>query len=29
MIREYYKAREWDENGFLPEHKLKELGISS
>ena len=28
MIREYYKAREWDENGFLPEHKLKELGIS-
>jgi aldehyde:ferredoxin oxidoreductase len=29
MIRGYYKAREWDENGFVPEHKLKDLGISS
>lgn len=28
MIRGYYKAREWDENGLVPEHKLRELGIS-
>ncbi len=29
MIRGYYKARQWDENGFVPVHKLKDLGISS
>ncbi len=27
MIQGYYKAREWDENGFIPEEKLHELGI--
>jgi aldehyde:ferredoxin oxidoreductase len=29
MIQGYYKAREWDENGFVPEKKLRELGIQS
>lgn len=29
MIQAYYQAREWDENGFIPEKKLKELGIST
>ncbi len=29
MIQGYYKAREWDENGFVPEKKLKELGIDT
>lgn len=29
MIRSYYEARGWDENGFIPEEKLKELGIPS
>jgi aldehyde:ferredoxin oxidoreductase len=28
MIQGYYKAREWDESGFVPEQKLQELGIS-
>ncbi|HEV3059131.1 MAG TPA: aldehyde ferredoxin oxidoreductase family protein [Vicinamibacterales bacterium] len=27
MVRGYYRAREWDENGFVPEWKLDELGI--
>jgi aldehyde:ferredoxin oxidoreductase len=27
MIRSYYRAREWDEDGFIPEKKLTELGI--
>ena len=27
MVRGYYQARQWDENGFVPEPKLKELGI--
>jgi aldehyde:ferredoxin oxidoreductase len=27
MVRGYYQARQWDENGFVPEWKLKELGI--
>ena len=27
MIHGYYQAREWDENGFIPEKKLRELGI--
>lgn len=27
MIQGYYRAREWDENGFIPEKKLRELGI--
>lgn len=27
MIQGYYHAREWDENGFIPENKLKELGL--
>ncbi|MFQ5859283.1 MAG: aldehyde ferredoxin oxidoreductase family protein [Anaerolineae bacterium] len=27
MIQGYYKAREWDKNGFIPEKKLKELGM--
>ena len=27
MIHGYYQAREWDENGFIPENKLKELGL--
>ena len=29
MIRSYYHARGWDENGFIPERKLRELGIGS
>jgi aldehyde:ferredoxin oxidoreductase len=29
MIRGYYQARGWDERGFVPEKKLKELGIES
>lgn len=28
MIRAYYRARGWDENGFVPETKLSELGIA-
>jgi len=27
MIRGYYQAREWDENGFVPERKLEQLEI--
>jgi aldehyde:ferredoxin oxidoreductase len=27
MVRGYYQARQWDENGFVPERKLHELGI--
>jgi aldehyde:ferredoxin oxidoreductase len=27
MIQSYYRAREWDDNGFVPERKLRELGI--
>ncbi|MBI4488533.1 MAG: aldehyde ferredoxin oxidoreductase family protein [Deltaproteobacteria bacterium] len=29
MIQGYYQARGWDERGFVPEKKLKELGIQS
>ncbi len=29
MIQGYYKARKWDENGFVPEKKLRELGIEN
>jgi aldehyde:ferredoxin oxidoreductase len=28
MIRGYYQAREWDEDGFVPERKLEQLGIA-
>jgi aldehyde:ferredoxin oxidoreductase len=27
MVRGYYQARQWDENGFVPEWKAAELGI--
>jgi len=27
MVRGYYQARQWDENGFVPQWKLQELGI--
>jgi aldehyde:ferredoxin oxidoreductase len=27
MIQGYYRAREWDEDGFIPEKKINELGI--
>ena len=27
MVRGYYRARAWDDNGFVPEWKLDELGI--
>jgi aldehyde:ferredoxin oxidoreductase len=27
MIQEYYRAREWDENGFIPEKKRRALGL--
>jgi aldehyde:ferredoxin oxidoreductase len=29
MVRGYYQARNWDENGFIPASKLEELGIST
>ena len=29
MIRGYYQAREWDENGFVPERKLEQLEIAT
>jgi len=29
MIQSYYRAREWDENGFVPEKKLKDLGLQT
>ena len=28
MIRGYYRAREWDEDGYVPESKLRALGIT-
>jgi aldehyde:ferredoxin oxidoreductase len=28
MIQSYYRARGWDESGLIPDHKLKELGLS-
>ena len=28
MIGGYYQARGWDDNGFIPDEKLNELGIS-
>ena len=28
MIRDYYGARRWDENGRVPEARLRELGLS-
>ncbi len=28
MIRDYYGARRWDENGRIPEARLKELGLN-
>ena len=27
MIESYYRARDWNENGFIPESKLRELGL--
>jgi aldehyde:ferredoxin oxidoreductase len=27
MIQSYYQARGWDENGYIPERKLRELGL--
>ena len=27
MIQSYYRARDWDETGFIPQQKLAELGI--
>jgi aldehyde:ferredoxin oxidoreductase len=27
MIRGYYEARGWDQRGFVPEHKLAQLGL--
>jgi len=27
MVRGYYQARQWDENGFVPARKLEELGL--
>jgi aldehyde:ferredoxin oxidoreductase len=27
MIQGYYQAREWDENGSIPQKKLSELGL--
>jgi len=29
MIQSYYRARGWDERGFISEEKLRELGLSS
>jgi aldehyde:ferredoxin oxidoreductase len=29
MVRGYYEARQWDENGFVPERKLDQLGIKT
>ena len=28
MIRGYYRARQWDEAGYVPDRKLRELGIT-
>src|SRR5262245_18579330 len=27
MIQSYYRARKWDDSGFVPESKLRELGL--
>ena len=27
MIRSYYQARGWDERGFVPKHRIEELGL--
>jgi aldehyde:ferredoxin oxidoreductase len=27
MVQGYYRARGWDENGFIPQQKLVELGL--
>ena len=27
MIQGYYRARQWDNNGYIPEEKLRELGL--
>jgi len=27
MLKEYYRARSWDENGVPTPHKLAELGL--
>jgi aldehyde:ferredoxin oxidoreductase len=27
MIESYYRARDWNENGFIPESKLRQLGL--
>jgi aldehyde:ferredoxin oxidoreductase len=27
MIQSYYRARVWDESGFIPEDKLRQLGV--
>jgi aldehyde:ferredoxin oxidoreductase len=29
MIEAYYRARQWDKRGFIPEEKLRELGLST
>ena len=29
MIQSYYRAREWDETGFIPERKVRELGLTT
>ena len=29
MIRSYYQARGWDDSGYVPEKKLKDLGLES
>jgi aldehyde:ferredoxin oxidoreductase len=29
MIQSYYRARGWDENGYIPERNLSDLGIGS
>jgi aldehyde:ferredoxin oxidoreductase len=28
MVGGYYRARQWDENGYVPQRKLEELGIA-
>jgi hypothetical protein len=28
MIQGYYEARGWDDRGFVPEKKLRDLGIA-
>jgi aldehyde:ferredoxin oxidoreductase len=29
MIQNYYQARGWDNRGFVPQEKLRELGLES